>query len=402
MFNNLKTKSALSFSDTFAGLNRDYSDRMKEPTVLAAANMISSALANIPMYYTRNDKEYKPTMLDASQNPNPYQTMPELLSQIGILLAVYRQCYLVYETVGVGRETRISRIECLDQPGQVSIEKTPNGPVYRGVDNYGRPVSSNVLHLKLNSRYLDKTMDILDHGKSSIDFSMSCSNNAKKYFDRSGRDLPSGFVVYDHDLNVEEMADYSKAVNSVKEGDGSYVVFGGGAKIYNNTSTLRDSQFIESRGNSTREIAAMLGIPLPMLGIQDATYKSFNEILRAFFTYSIGPILTLIETKLNSVSGGKVKMKFDHSSFLRADPQTMAAYARDTLTTGIISVNEARQTLGFDQIDGGDVFAIQTNNLTFGKFGDKPAENPSLNNSDKQTVSEVNNEPEQTPPGVQA
>ncbi|MGL6606608.1 phage portal protein [Aeromonas hydrophila] len=397
MFNHkFRTKSALSFTETFGSV-KDYSDRMKEPTVLAAANMISSALANIPMYYTRNDKEYKPSLLDASQTPNPYQTMPELLSQIGTMLAVYRQCFLTYESVGVGRELRISRIECLDQPNQISIEKTPNGPIYRGVDNYGRKVGTNILHLKLNSRYLERSMDILEHGKSSVDFSLSSISNAKKYFERSGRDLPSGFVVYDQDLNVEEMADYSKAVNNVKEGDGSYVVFGGGAKIYNNTANLRDSQFIESRGNSTREIASMLGIPLPMLGVQDPTYKSFNEILRAFFTYSIGPILTLIETKLNSVSGGKVLMKFDHSSFLRADPQTMAAYARDTLTTGIISVNEARQTLGFDAIEGGDVFAIQTNNLTFGQFGDKPAQNTPLNNSEQQTVSEVNNEPEKAP-----
>ncbi|MGG5825935.1 phage portal protein [Aeromonas salmonicida] len=399
MFNHkFKTKSALSYSDTFSGLiNRDYSDRMKEPTVLAAANLISGALANIPMFYTRNDKEYKPTMMDASQTPNPYQTMPEFLSQVGTMLAIYRQCYLTYETVGVGRDQRISRIECLDQPTQISIEKTPNGPIFKGVDNYGRKVSNNVLHLKLNSRYLDKSMDILDHGKSSVDFSLSSISNAKKYFERSGKDLPSGFVVFENDLNVEEMADYRKSVNSVTEGDGSYVVFGGGAKIYNNTGNLRDGQFIESRANSTREIAAMLGIPLPMLGVADATYKSFNEILRAFFTYSIGPILTLLETKLNSVSGGKVLMKFDHSSFLRADPQTMAAYARDTLTTGIISVNEARQTLGFDAIEGGDVFAIQTNNLTFGNFGDKPADPASLNNSDNQSVSEVNNEPEKAP-----
>ncbi|WP_339009434.1 phage portal protein [Aeromonas popoffii] len=374
---NLRTKSDFVDLGSFILGGTNVSQRMKDPTVNACARIISHALSGIPFYAYKNKKLYQPTVMNVSRTPNTYQTQSDLMGQIGYLLAIHQQCFLKVEVLG----GRLVSIECLEQPNQISVSKTRSGLVYAGTDNFGNIVKSEqILHIKLSGNSITQAFDYLDSAKSSIELSLNSLENASKYYKSVGNPRAGGFITFQGKLNQETYTAFRKRFNENPDGDGALVVLDNGASFVPNTTNLQQSQFVESRVSSTREIASMMGVPLALLNMQDSNLKSQEEVIKNFFTMTIGPMLKVIEEKLNSKQTPQHEIRFDTTGFLRADAKTMADVAGSLLTKGIISINDAREMIGEEPLDNGDLHAIETNNLRFGRLEDL------LNNSTSEQV----------------
>lgn len=374
---NLRTKSDFVDLGSFILGGTNVTARMKEPTVIACARIISHALSGIPFYTYKNKKLYQPALMNISRTPNNYQTQSDLMGQIGFLLALHQQCFLKVETLS----GRITSIECMEQPNQISVSKTRSGLVYSGTDNFGNIVKSDqILHIKLSGNSITQSFDFLDSAKSSIDLSLNSIDNASKYYKSVGNPRAGGFISFAGKLNPETYTAFRKRFNENPDGDGALVVLDNGATFVPNTTNLQQSQFVESRLSSTREIASMMGVPLALLNMQDSNLKSQEEVIKNFFTMTIGPMLKVIEEKLNSKQTSQHTIRFDTTGFLRADAKTMSDVAGSLLSKGIISINDAREMIGEEPVENGGLHAIETNNLRFGRLEDL------LNNSTSEQV----------------
>lgn len=365
---NLKSKSYGEAFSSFVTGNTIQSDALKEPTVLTAISLIANAISCLPIYCYKSGKlDERSMQSQIVKKPNNYQTMPELLGQVGTHLALYRQSALIIKKTG----NSVVSIECLDTPMQVSSIKVNGTIKYSGSDNFGRSVNSDEVYLiSMPSMRTAERFDILKNAKSSIELSTQAIKSATDYYSKGPR--AGAFITVDTKLTDDQYSRMDKRMNDQSGSENAHklMVLENGAKFQPNTTSLKDSEINASRSSSVREIASLMGIPLPLVGIPDPTYKSISEIRQAFHDQTIGPMLHIIESKINSAFPANTDLRFDTTGFLRSDPKTAAEVSQMLLTRGIISLNEARIRCDEEPIHGEELFVIDSNNLSFGTIED--------------------------------
>ncbi len=88
------------------------------------------------------------------------------------------------------------------------------------------------------------------------------------------------------------------------------------------------------------------------------------------------PILTVIEEEFNRkllspTERESLFIDFDETELLRTNKQCTATYLQTLVSGGIISRNEARQTLGLNPVPGGDVLSVAYSDISQNTISDK-------------------------------
>ncbi|MGH3499950.1 MAG: phage portal protein [Nocardioidaceae bacterium] len=105
-------------------------------------------------------------------------------------------------------------------------------------------------------------------------------------------------------------------------------------------------QLIESRQHAVTEIARLFGIDAEELGIPTTSRTYFNAYDRRknFVDFTLGPLLSTIEDRLSmddvTLRGNHVRADLD--VLLRSDPATRMAIATQGVTSGVMTLAEAR------------------------------------------------------------
>lgn len=143
------------------------------------------------------------------------------------------------------------------------------------------------------------------------------------------------------------------------------------------------AQFIETRKMQSQEVARIFGVPASIVGLEsNLNYNSVEQQAVFFGTFTLAPIVKKIENELNTKllaesDAGRYFIDFDMSSLLRGDSKSRADYMSTLLSTGVMTVNEARAIEGLNPVEGGDLNMIQSNLLPLSKaeeFGEKLVE----------------------------
>lgn len=66
-------------------------------------------------------------------------------------------------------------------------------------------------------------------------------------------------------------------------------------------------------------------------------------------------------------------VEVDRKAFYAGSPWRLVEHVEKEVKGGLATVNEGRQDLGREPVDGGDVFAIDNNNVTYGTWPELPA-----------------------------
>lgn len=113
-----------------------------------------------------------------------------------------------------------------------------------------------------------------------------------------------------------------------------------------------DAGIIDARKLSREEVAAIFGIPAPMIGILDhATYSNITELRSSFYVDTIAPYLKLIEDSMQTQLIDKepswqkdgVFVEFDMGDILKPDPLAEAQSLVLLMNSGTTSANENRK-----------------------------------------------------------
>lgn len=358
--------------------------------IYAAIELISNSIAELPIYVkyrtedSRSDIVKEHAVINALHNSQLTKFM--LIKQLVSDMLLYGNGYAYIERASDGSPLNI--IYCV--PGSVS-------PVYNEktrVLYYLCPLITtkkvepiNVIHLFKNTVDGYNGKGVLQYAAQTIKLANYTEKSAASFF-ASGCKL-SGILSTDNPRLTEQQKESIRSAWQQAHGGenpNGVAVLEAGMKYENVAINGKEAQLLETRLFNLQEIARFFNISPTLLG--DLTKSSYNTLEAAnmeFLTHTLMPIITLIQDefgrKLLKPSEKDLYIDVDEAYIVKPDKSSLANYLSTLTTHGIISINEARQQLGYNPIENGDKHLIPFTNLQ---------DNTIEDNKDKNIDNEVN------------
>lgn len=197
------------------------------------------------------------------------------------------------------------------------------------------------------------------------------SNNAGKRWNLSllqHSATPSGVLQFKtSDANPRgELTDdqYKRIKNEFENGytgsrnAGKPLLLEGGLVWQSMSLSPKDMDFVNSNEVSATDIALAFGVPPELLGLGEKTYSNYQEAKGALYTETILPLMDSLRDMLNMwlvpAFGEGLYLDYDRDDiealyFIRKEK-----YASLQPVT-FLTINEKREAVGFEEIEGGDV-----------------------------------------------
>jgi HK97 family phage portal protein len=349
---------------------------------------VADAVSSVPWTAWRDDAELaEHPILDLIQNPNPRDSRAQYLQQkVGFLLLAGNS----YEEHVIGSGGAIAEMYQL-RPDRVRI--IPGGDGFPMAYEYAvgqrkvrfdidpRTLQGPVRHMKLFNPTDDwYGMSPIEAGAYAIDTHNQAGAWMQSLLQNSAR--PSGaLTVKDdktlsddefHRLKTELDEQYSGARNA-----GRPMLLEGGLDWKAMGLSPSDMALIETKLSSARDVALALGVPPQLLGIPgDNTYSNYQEARLAFWEDTVMPLVYMIaddwNASLGAAFGVMLKPDFDQVPAIvekkRAQWQMLDA-------TQSLTLNEKREAMGYEPVDGGDVIMVPMSSIPLG-MAQEPAMPP--------------------------
>jgi HK97 family phage portal protein len=183
-----------------------------------------------------------------------------------------------------------------------------------------------------------------------------------------------GVVEYPMDVEMDPaQIDQVEAIFKKKytSGKPEIAFLGGGGKFsqFKPSMSFTDAAIIADIGLTKVDICSIFTVPPPKIGILgDSNYSSVKQLQIDFQTGAVLPIVRLMEEQLKKMLKQSEQathyIKKEIDSMLRADPIESVALIAQAIASGLLSVNEGREILDRNPVEGGDKYYIPTNNLS--------------------------------------
>jgi len=344
----------------------------QNPVVHACVSLIAKSVADIAwvLYEGKGDARREiddHPLLDLLQSPNPEQDRTAFISA----LVSYR---LIAGNTFVERtdEKKLERMELYAlPPDRMRVLPGPYGTpqAYEytvggdkrtfevDLDGGARPI----LHMKTFNPTNDwYGLSPLDAAAWAIDIHNSATAWNKALIDNSA--APSGAFVYSGDVSTgnnlsEEM--YSRIKQQLRDlKPGEKIVLEGGMDWKQIGLNPEQMEHHEALNNSARTIAFVLGVPPELVGIPgDKTYANYQEARLAFYQEAVIPLARELCRAMQNwfapVLGKGVTIEPDLDKIDALQSVRLDHWDRVQKDT-ILSLNEKREALGYEPVDGGD------------------------------------------------
>lgn len=291
------------------------------------------------------------------ERPSPGSTVCDLLGLIVTSLQVDGNCFLAKYR---GEDGGVVQLGVFD-PNQVTVRRVGQVIEYT-IGSIGGVITTgpqDILHIR-SSVSLDHLRGIspVTQCKMAMSLNASLQASAKTFYEQGSH--PSGILSVPSpqgDFTIEKIkegwnASHAGALNmhrvAVLTGDCNFIPLGLSAE---------DSQFIQSRELSTREIARIFRVPSAMINGdtgRSMTYSTQEMEAQFFVTHSLRPWLVRIERAISQdpdLCVGNTYVRFDTDALLRASAKERAeinAIALDPVK-GWATRDEIRAQEGFPQ-----------------------------------------------------
>lgn len=335
-------------------------------TVYSAVNLISDAIACLPITIKAHSKE---GITELDQHPlkdiftsnltTKYTLFKTILQSV--LLKGNAYCYI---------ERKAGKVVGLRylQPEDVQIYyRKETKELYYTCSYIGgtkRIMPADILH------FLKYTVDgvqgisVLSHARRSLNIANQTENTAETFFS-SGCNL-NGVIKVHNNLSNEQKQDIATSWKTT---------FGGGVVVVPSNMDYQpisvsgeDAQMLQSRQYNVADIARFFNISPVLLGdLSNAGYSTIEATNLQFLSYTLNPYIVMLEEELNRklVSGGdNLEINLDETAILRTDKAQQASYYSTLLSMGVLSINEVRKELGLNAVEGGDNHNLAYNDVS--------------------------------------
>lgn len=356
----------LKWTDKRAFVEEGY---QRNPVIYMAVEEIAKAIAGLEFELKRGDEYIEDhPLLDLLKRPNPMQGGREFI----------KTCIVDYLTQG---EMAIAQPQGQKQPVELwrvdpsEIEVKPgrggipaayvhrrNGvqtdfPV-RGVT---APRADLFFYKRFNPRDYWRGQSPLMAGGIAGDihnrgqeWNYNLLKNAAK---------PSGIVSFKDDPSeetVSRLKEWFKRAFQGSENSGEIAALTGGAEWAQTSLSPLDMDFMNSMTEAKKLIAGVFGVPLPLIDNEAATFANMDTAKERFYTDTVLPLanewLEAFGAWILPAFGDDLELCIDMDDIPALEAVRNRKFDRvmKALNAGIITVDEARDEIGYDPMDPAD------------------------------------------------
>lgn len=363
---------------------------MQLSAFFAAVNLISNSIAIMPWQFKAYNQEDTPDnryIIDLFTNSN--------LTQFTIIKNMIRDCILYGNAFCYIKRDRTGKAKSLQYLpyGKCSIfyNDVTGVLLYQAPSvsrSYIEPV--NMIHLRMLSKDGINGLSILDYADSTLKLSGAAEKSAQEYFN-SGLTVKGVLSSDTPRLTQQQREGIRQSWNESQLGNGIGIpVLEAGLKYQPISSNSKDAELLESRMYNITEIARFFQISPILLGdLSKSSYNSIEQSMLQFVLNTLSPYITMLEQEINAkliMPSDKYRFYIDiiEEHIIKQDKRSQANYLNTLVTSGIISVNEARRQLGYTEVEGCDDLIIPFTKIEDNKIGSS--------NNDKNTEIKNNEE----------
>lgn len=365
----------------FAGQNVTVSKSLELDTVYACIRDKSESCGQLPFkMYNAKGEEIKSGRKHRifCKRPNEFMTQGELTELIITCLESYGRffAYVIRNKYG-----NISEIIPFRNQVNVGVNMDTNGRVYYTYStNDGKPgmafAGREIMHLKLNTLDGFTGMSPIRQAANTLGLAMAQEEHLSSLMKNGAR--PTGALETDHIFQDESkgqrVLDQWNNTYAGSSNSGKTAMLENGLKYKPITISPADTELVKQRIFSRVQICAIFRVPPHRVGVLEAkAYDRLEDNNRAYMRDVLVPLLKKIEDWYNEQLGdSELSLRYDTREFTRGDRLSQVEAVGQEIKMGLVSINEGRVDLGRHAVEGGDVHAIDTNNLTFGRLEDIP------------------------------
>ena len=305
----------------------------------ACVRVLADSISSLPLSAFRRTPAGRIPAGDESRivqllrSPSPGSTGVDLISQKMVHLNLHGDAF-----VGKFRsEGSIVQLGLLD-PQRISVEMRGQRVVYvlrrdGGETEHG---PDDILHIKGMSSDGLRGLSPVAQCRLALSLSSRLQESARQYFEHGSR--PSGILTAQGASSVDALQNLSSqwsATHGGVENMHRVAVLSGEVSFTPLGFSADDSQFLQQRELSAREVARIFRVPAWAIDAptgDSLTYANVTEQNRALVTHSLRPWIVRIERAIsndNDLCPGSTYVQFDLDGLLRADGATRSeVYAR--------------------------------------------------------------------------
>lgn len=356
------------------------------PTALsafyAAMSLISNSVAQLPIQVKRDneiDRNHPINLIFKDALISKFILIKQMVSDV----ILYGNAYAYIERATDG--TPVSLTYC--ENGSVTVRYNQRSQELYYLIPFvkkGKIEPINVIHLYKDSNNGVEGRSIMTYASQIIKLAQATDKAARNYYS-SGCALQGALTIKGARKGAKEQARQAFANTHGDKGSG-LVILDDDMSYQQLSSNANDSQMLEARTFNVQEIARYFNINPILLG--DKSGASYNSIELAnieFVTHTLQPYICMMEEEFNRklVKPSEVEhihIDIDEKALMKGDMKTTAEYLTKLTQGGIMTVNEAREKLGLNPVDGGDEVVMPYTKVADNRLTDDN------NNEDKEQI----------------
>jgi HK97 family phage portal protein len=303
---------------------------------------------------------YDHPVLDLLKNPAPGWSQTEWLYTISTYLGLIGNAYLLKVTDSAGQLVGLKPL----MSEHIAIRTDSEGEITEYIYQPYGTISgktfkpSEIVHIK--NRVAGSIIVGLGNLEACLQ-SFAVSQNAQQYVASllNNGACPSGvFLVKNHIADEAKAKEYADKLVSSFGGSqrGRPMVTFGDVEYKDTTATMVDTQADKFTLEAKKEICSCFSVPLSTLDETDSNKATALASMKQLKVFGVFPKVSLILDQLNAVFAeyfdSGLFIWIDQREALDPDPLEQSQVLSNLKNAGIMSVNEARLTLGLPSLDG--------------------------------------------------
>lgn len=339
-------------------------------TFFSAVELIANSIASLPVLIKNNSRDEEKKMYFKDMLKNQYLSEYMFKKQLIQDILLYGDGFVYIDR----QRTKIKGLRYIPYADISIIFNKFEGTV-KYICPYIKDINpDNLIHLyKISNDEGYRGVGIIEYAKRTLELANYTENSAVDYY-KKGLNW-AGLLSSENPLNQIQAKQAMNTVNGElnSQTGGAYVKFlPFGVKFQALTQTAKDAALLDTRTFNIAEIARYFNIsPTLLQDLSHGNFSSFEMQSLSFLTQTLLPYIKVIEDEFTRklFPNNDYYVDVDETEFVRMQGKDASEYYSKLVSSGIITVNEARNKLGYEKVNEGDKLFIPYTDISQNTIG---------------------------------
>ncbi len=263
---------------------------------------------------------------------------------------------------------RTKSFKVLDS-SKIKVWETEDGTVFYKDESTGKTYSSeNIIHLKWVTKNGTFAVETLSTLRDVFGFALASRDFGNTFY-KNGAHL-GGIIKHPGKLSQEAYNRLGSSFRDAYSGvdnAGKTPILEEGSEFQQLGMKPAEAALIESQKFSIEDVSRITGVPPHLLASLDrATFNNIEHLSLEFAKYALRPWVIRIEKEFTRKAfqvreRNKRFLRGDMTPFMVGDMNSQATMYSKMFTSGALSINDIRDKLGYNPVDGGDEHFVPVN-----------------------------------------